>query len=478
MRKVANVELRKLGLAVATRHIGAPPTAQRLDRQWLVLAAGAFGVVTALLFSRATTLLNIPGHPGYPGWVLQDFRDAIYYPVVAFLAGHNPYDVQSYFGHYPVGQEFPVYTPLTLLLHLPFGLLPYELAELLYFAVAIVLTLALAYVSLAVNHVEARTDRVLLVAALILLSRPGYANLLVGQCTLQVVLGAYAALYYSSTRPWLAALGLAVATLKPTFGLPLAVLLMCRREVSVAVIGLAVAGLASAVMTAILVHNAGGVDPFIQSLAPNYAATRGSSTVAALTSWARLDAWALVERSIGQSLGIVGEIAISVGILGVGALGVRRLSTSPAGDAARHVSNSLACLVILTCVYHQNYDLLLLSATLVALACGLPAALWTTRRWERWLLLSLLLIAFTNYAASETALRVFAITGGLRTAVVSVSSGVLLVALVGYAALALRLSVLPGRSIRTRTGARADAPPHHGELAGAVSPPTHRVTAP
>ena len=477
MRKAANVELRRLGLAVATRHIGATPAAKRVDRQWLALAAGVFGVVTALLFTRAATLLNIPGYPGYHGWVLQDFRDAIYYPVVAFLAGDNPYDVQRYFGHYPVGQEFPVYSPLMLLLHLPLGLLPYEIAELLYFVLAIVLTIALAYVSLDVNQIEAKANRVLIVASLILLSRPGYANLLLGQCTLQVVLGAYAALYYGSTRPWLAALGLAVATIKPTFGLPLAVLLLCRREVRVTLVGLTVAGLASAVMTAALVHNAGGVDAFIHSLAPNYAATRGSSTVAALISWARLDAWALVERSVGQPLSAVAEIAISVGILVVGAFGVRRLSRSPDGDAARHVSNALACLVILTCVYHQTYDLLLLSATLLALVCGNPAALWTTRRWERWLLLSLLLIAFTNYAASETALRVLAITGSTRTVVVSVSGSALLVALITYAVLAVRLPAAPSRGVRTQADAGADPLPHDVELAEVVSHRTDCVTA-
>jgi hypothetical protein len=111
----------------------------------------------------------------------------------------------------------------------------------------------------------------------------------------------------------------------------------------------------------------------------------------------------------------------------------------------------------------------------VALVCGHPASLWTTRRWERRLLLSLLLIAFTNYAASETALRVLAITGGLRTAVVSVSGSVLLVALFAYAALALRLSALPSRSIRTRSD--ADSPLRHEELAGAVRHRPGRVTA-
>ena len=48
-----------------------------------------------------------------------DFRDAIFYPVVALRDGVNPYNADSYFVHYPVGQEFPLYTPIHLLLHAP-----------------------------------------------------------------------------------------------------------------------------------------------------------------------------------------------------------------------------------------------------------------------------------------------------------------------------------------------------------------------
>src|SRR5262245_26744521 len=105
MRKISSVELRNFSPNRERLHADARPSADRRDHRRDVLAAGAFLVVAALLLVRALTLLNVPGHPTHHGWALQDFRDAIYYPVVAFLAGHNPYDVQGYFAHYPVGQE-------------------------------------------------------------------------------------------------------------------------------------------------------------------------------------------------------------------------------------------------------------------------------------------------------------------------------------------------------------------------------------
>ncbi|MFN8644343.1 MAG: hypothetical protein U0802_22805 [Candidatus Binatia bacterium] len=137
------------------------------------LAALLFAAVAGLLALRAWHLVNEPGAPSHERWVLQDFRDAIYYPVVAALDGVNPYDVPAYRSRYPVGQEFPVYSPLTLLLHLPYGLLPYRAAEAAYVAVTLALTLLLAGVSLRLAGAAARADRVLILAALLLLSRPG-----------------------------------------------------------------------------------------------------------------------------------------------------------------------------------------------------------------------------------------------------------------------------------------------------------------
>ena len=58
--------------------------------------------------------------------VMQDFRDALYFPVKQFLSGGNPYDPGSMFQNWPVGQEFDLYLPAHLWVHLPFALLPYR----------------------------------------------------------------------------------------------------------------------------------------------------------------------------------------------------------------------------------------------------------------------------------------------------------------------------------------------------------------
>ena len=48
------------------------------------VAAGlALATVLGVLAHRAVTRVNLPGRPTADRWVLQDFRDAVYYPAVA-----------------------------------------------------------------------------------------------------------------------------------------------------------------------------------------------------------------------------------------------------------------------------------------------------------------------------------------------------------------------------------------------------------
>ena len=109
----------------------------------LVLAA-----VVGVLVQRAASRANQAGRLDPARWALQGFRDAVYYPVVAFLDGRNPYDQDAQARTYPVGQSFPLYLPLTLVAHLPFGLLPHAKAGALYFIVTIALTTAVAWLAI------------------------------------------------------------------------------------------------------------------------------------------------------------------------------------------------------------------------------------------------------------------------------------------------------------------------------------------
>jgi hypothetical protein len=407
------------------------------------------GAVT-LILCRGLENLNIPGHPDGTRYALQDFRDTVYYPVVALLDGANPYDPAFYLSHYPVGRPLPPYAPLNLLVHFPFALLPFESAELAYSAFAAMLTLLLARLTWKFSGRSARASHVFGLAALILLSRPGQMNLLLGQVALQCVIAAYIALFFARSRPWLAGFGLAVSTFKPTFGLPLAVLMLCRSDVRAVAIGLGTATVLSGALAGLLVHIAGGVAPFITSLLVSHQRFMQQSFNDVLSGPFRIDTAALVARLFSSNLGNVVEVLIGLAVLSVGAFAVWRVAdTESEAAGARPVSATLICLTVLACTYHQAYDLLLLTLPVTALA----ADLWIPRRAAqpllRWVLLGLLLLPAVNYLATATAIERLHVGAGCERVVTSLNAAAVLLAFALYAWLALRpRRVTTARSIR------------------------------
>lgn len=388
---------------------------------FLTLAA-AIGYIS---WARA----NVPGDPHGGGTALTDFRDAIYYPVVSLLDGNNPYDTASYVRTYPVGNIFPLYAPLTLVLHLPLGVLPFTTAEVLYFLLTAALVPLLAYLTLRLCHLAVSVGSTFGLASMILLSRPGYWNLFLGQYAALLAVGTYAALLFSRRRPWLAALGVAIVCVKPTFGLPIGALMLARGDVRTVVAGLLLAAAASAAVLPMLIQSAGGVAPFVTSLRENAMGFDLDPTANAVTSPHRIDAVALATRWIGHPLGPAGELAILFGILGLSAVAIRRLARAGRGDGRRLLSANLICVATLSCVYHLGYDLVLLTLPLTATAIAprqLPPQACAGLRWS---LVAALAVPAFNYLVPDTGLRLFATTPGAWSAITSLNGVAVLVAL-------------------------------------------------
>src|SRR5262245_7766772 len=93
-----------------------------------VLLAAACCLFTARLLR---TLPPADAVPTREQWGLRDFRGNLYYPVVAFLAGENPYDAE-HFKRAHDADAFPPFAPIVLAWHLPFGLFPFAVARILY----------------------------------------------------------------------------------------------------------------------------------------------------------------------------------------------------------------------------------------------------------------------------------------------------------------------------------------------------------
>jgi hypothetical protein len=358
-----------------------------------------FALIAAAIAMRTLDGVVIDGQPQLPRWGLVDFRDAVYDPTRAFLDGQNPYDIAAYTARYPVLWGFPLYSPIAFLLYAPLALLDFPTAARLSLLLNLMLVPLVAFFALRLSRLPATAGAVFGVAVAALLSRGGYVTLAVGQSTVYVTLALYAALALARSRPWVASIALAVASLKPTFAVPVAVLMMARGDVGVVLRGGVLGAIGALLPLLWLAEVAGGVRPLIETLLGNNAAMRALDDVHATLAPLRVDVLAVLSRIAHGAASPLVEVTVTIAILAAAALIVRRLRRRPAGEPL--VLLVIVCATLL-CTYHQVYDVLLLTAPMV----GLLLTDWVGdlggTRTTRLALAALLGFPLANYAMSAS----------------------------------------------------------------------------
>jgi hypothetical protein len=371
---------------------------------------------------------------------MNDFYSSVYYPVVAFLNGENPHDRLRLKALYPEVEEYPPYLPLNLVLYLPFGLLSSKVAAIAYFLFSTVVTVLFSVLTLKLIDVSPSPRRAMLVAGLLLFSRPGHWALISGQHAILLALFTYLVLYHARSSPMLSGLALGVCTYKPTYGVPLALLMLASGYLPAVAIGVAVAAAVNTPLFLLLARRAGGVEPFVQKLLEGYRdwqQLKGMDPGSSLDpmSFNQVHVDTFVSRFLGHQAPAAVSIALTVIVLALASFGLRRL-TKHRGRAAEDLSLALVCLGMLIAVYHMTYDLVLLTAPLAALvAHGLPTPGVSARNLAFGVLFS---VPFLNWALTESALQAWHPSHVVWLAVVSANTACLMALFVGYLALALR----------------------------------------
>lgn len=395
------------------------------------VAAAALAVVVAIVVLRLVTNLVEPGVVRGSGG---DFRDATYLPVQALLDGINPYDPAAYLSSSTeVGDYFPVYGPHHLLLHLPLTVLSLDAAFAAYAALTVVLTVVLAWVSLGLAGWQRTGPIILGTAALLLASNAGRANFVNLQPTILMVLGVYLALS-DSHRDWVAAFGVALAFLKPQFGIPLVIILFLTGRAAVAWKGILVAGAASAPVVARLIDIEGGIGGVIGALGDNLQFAADTNV-----SHLRVDLASAFRVASPLVVGVLAAVILAVAIF---SLRSRPDHTSP-------MSVVIATSAILLVLFHVNYDLLLLSWPILALAATVER---DRRHRVRKTLLILLLVLMFNPLTSSFAIG----SVGPRDLLAAIS-GILLLAILGSAVVEQR-SIASGAATPVASGGAGSAP--------------------
>ncbi|MFD5829185.1 glycosyltransferase family 87 protein [Lentzea sp. NPDC060358] len=364
----------------------------------LVALVGAAGAVRAV---RPSWEVPLPTEANLPEERMQDFRDALYFPIREFLGGGNPYDPAVMFDHWPVRQNFNLYQPYHLVLHLPFALPDYRVG-------AVAFTLACLVLLIGLSVLAARGARLPLVAGavvigtLLVTSQVGKAQLYLGQVNPLLAVGVAGVVLLRASHPGWASAALALAWLKPQFGLPLAVVLFVRGDRRVALLGTGIAALASLPVALLLVVRGGGAGEFLGVISRNlaWASHTGYGAVDSMTAQ-RIDLPAVFFRTTGWLPPAAEPLALC-GVLAATALLARRLDRTEHGSAAADV---LTCLGVVVALVHQPGDVLIAVPALVALA-----VLCLRRRAEghwRWAGLGvlLLLVPFAHLHFVDAAVR-------------------------------------------------------------------------
>jgi SAM-dependent methyltransferase len=227
-------------------------------------------------------------------------------------------------------------------------------------------------------------------------------------------------------------LALALSTFKPTFGVPLAWFMWCRRDYRAVLTGLAFSIVASLPLTCILIRSEGGMRNFVEAVASNHAKT---SSLVAPSASPPVDAYTTLARFAGWSNGGLVEPAVMLLCLAVVGCAIGRVARRTTLDGADGWSGACIVLAILVSVHHCPYDALLLALPLTAIAAARRQPWRSMNAKLRWCLFGVTMVVAANYLASESVSKMLGLRGALLTMAASANGLALLVSLAACIAL-------------------------------------------
>ena len=248
-------------------------------------------------------------------------------------------------------------------------------------------------------------------------------------------MASYLSLLYARRAPTWSGIALTLSVLKPTFGLPLAFLMLARGSARAVAIGVVLSLAVNLPLYAMLADRAGGAREFLEALATGHQVSQESRNGNPATSPHRVDLTALISRGLGHPLSPASQLSLAAGMLVLAALTLRRLSRLP-GKRSEDLAIAIICLSIALFASHLGYDLLILAAPLaVVISRGLPQPAGPL---GRWVCLGLYSVPAVNWIATDSVLSAWRPTPGIWLLVVSANGMCVMALFLGYTWLAWR----------------------------------------
>jgi len=401
-----------------------------------LIAVGGLVVGLALTAVRIAKDYQSPGKFDWQSHGYCDFHNGVYYPAVAMARGENPYSAE-FAQDWPVDRQIPFFSPLIVALHTPLAWLPLRAAEVVYFLVTVAALGWLAWLALKSAGQRPAWSALAVILAALVFSRPGQTTLFTGYFTAWLAIGSILALQFGRTRPALAGLGVALASGKPTYAIPLAIVMASRGHWRALIIGVILSAIGLVGGLAWLAHHSSWAE-VLESIRTTQQLHHDQPSELPEHSWTRVDLVSVIARWTAWAPDDTTQLLWMAAILVLPCAVLWRRRHTTDDEGAGGLSGGLGALAILVALYHAVYDALLLVPLTTALIAGRPRVWREIPRTLRWLLVGLIMIPMFNYASSHMVLARLTLDETAWKVVTSLNGVCLLAALTLVTVLSLR----------------------------------------
>ena len=329
-----------------------------------------------------------------------DFHCGAYYPALAFRKGESPYSTQL-MEDYPVPSPARTCPPFSFVIHLPFTCFDLHSADIAFFIFNTTLLLLFALFTVQVTRGSPNWFWWLLVSCVLLASRPGHITLFTGYYTAELVLGSVIALHFAKDRPVISGLGMLIASGKPTYILPLIVLMFARKNFRAALIGIIFCTITGVGGLAWLAKDV-GIAEILTGIQESQKVFYTEETEFPINTWTRVDLVGMFARAINwiphDTVYLVGMFALLI----VPSYAIWKSANTESDSSVTGVTALIALLTILLSIYHHSYDCMLVFVPWVGLMFfGDRTMTELSSRSKNWLKV-LLAIPIFNYFSTLT----------------------------------------------------------------------------
>ena len=329
---------------------------------------------------------------------MSDFHNGALQPSMAFRDGVSPYSPVAC-EPYSMTRSAPPYSPVLFMIYTPLTYLSLHQADIVFFTINVLLVGLIAYFAFSMSHAKFAWTPWLWVLGMFIFSRPGHITLFTGYFTAQLVIGTLMACHYAKTRPFLAGAGMLLASGKPTYILPLTILMLCRRNFKAVVIGLVFCIIGGLIGVGWLASHS-SLQEVIEGVRAGQKAFDDDPTEFPVNTWTRLDTIGMVSKAMawkpGNHIYLIGMLVMMI----VPGIAIYRTSRIESNTGATGISAMILCLAMLVTIYHHSYDCLLVTVMWVGVTFFGRQVCPELKPFERFALTGLLGIPALNYLAT------------------------------------------------------------------------------